>query len=69
MGKTSLERSHSKASNFKLTLMCILAAIGFNLIFAGLALYNKNNVLGLILAIAGGVMSIFFYILIRGFTR
>lgn len=69
MGKTSLERSHSKASNFKLTLMCLLAAIFFNGIFAGLVLINFNQIIGIIVAIACGVLSLISYFSITRFTR
>lgn len=37
MAKTSLEKSHSKASNFKLTLLCLLTAIASTGIWAGVA--------------------------------
>ena len=67
--KSSLEKSHSKASNFKLTMICLLAAISFNAIFAGLALININKIIGIIVAIFGGVLSIFSYLLISRFTR
>jgi len=42
MGKTSLERSHSGVSNFKLTMLALFAIISFNAIFVGLALYNAG---------------------------
>ena len=69
MAKTSLEKSHSKASNFKLTMICLLAAISLSLIFVGIAIINKYKNLGIILAAAGGVMTILSYLLISRFTR
>lgn len=69
MGKTSLERSHSKLSNFKLTLLCLLAIISFNLIFVGIALYNFNSLLSLIVSITGGAIAFLMFILITAFTR
>lgn len=69
MGKSSLERSHSKFSNFKLTILALLAIISFNAIFVGLALYNYNQVISLVTIIAGGVLSLFLFILIRAFVR
>lgn len=39
--RTSLERSHSKWSNFVLTLLSLLAAISFVGIFALLAFYHE----------------------------
>lgn len=35
----SLKKSHSKFSNFKLTLLCLLSALFFGLFFVALALY------------------------------
>lgn len=76
--KTSLERSHSKASNFKLTLICLLGAIGFAILFIGISLLNNNTVfinnitfatLAIILLIAGGALSLLSFILIRIFAR
>ena len=69
MAKTSLEKSHSKASNFKLTMMCLLAAISFSLIFVGLAILNKYKTFGIILAVAGGILIILSYLMISRFTR
>ena len=39
--KTSIERSHSAASNFKLTLLCLISAIFGSAawVFAGLLIY------------------------------
>lgn len=37
--KKSLSRSHSKWSNFKLTLVCILALLSFACFFVCLSLY------------------------------
>ena len=69
MAKTSLERSHSKASNFKLTLMCLLASIAFSLIFIGLAILNKYQTFGIILTAVGAVLTILSYFMISRFTR
>lgn len=69
MGKTSLEKSHSKASNFKLTLMCLLASISFVLLFFGLSLLNKNKTIGIVVAACGAVLFILSFIMISKFTR
>ena len=47
--KTSLEKSHSKMSNFKLMLISIILSISFPLIWAGVALLKTNQVLGIII--------------------
>lgn len=69
MGKSSIERSHSKISNFKLTILALLAIISFNAIFVGLALYNYNQIISLACVIAAGAVSIILFILIRAFVR
>ena len=69
MGKTSRERSHSKISNFKLTLIALIAILGFNLVFIGLALFNYNQTLSIILMSISGVVSLLSYFLITRFTR
>lgn len=71
MGKTSLEKSHSKASNFKLTLICFLAALCVSIMWVGLALigFEAYKVLGIILAICGAVATVLNLFLIGRFTR
>jgi energy-converting hydrogenase Eha subunit E len=69
MGKTSLERSHSKLSNFKLTILALIAIISFNLIFVGLVLLKYNQQLSIIITIVGAVLSVLSFILIRAFVR
>ena len=55
----SLARSHSKTSNALLTILCFLTAMGFAVLFFGLGLYGMESTenIGLILAIAGGVVT------------
>ena len=70
MAKTSLEKSHSKASNFKLTMICFILAIGISAIWAGLALVDTDyQTLGIIVASVGGVIALLFFILIGKFAR
>ena len=38
MASTSLQKSHSKVSNFKLTLLCLLTALASTAIWAGIAI-------------------------------
>ena len=40
MAKTDLQKSHSKVSNFKLTLICLILAIGFGALWVGIGLIN-----------------------------
>ncbi len=57
--KSSLAKSHSKVSNFKLTLVCLIAIIAFALIFIGFSLYFSfdKNIIYLILGIIGCVLT------------
>lgn len=74
--KTDLERSHSKASNFKLTMIAFLGAIGFACVWVGIAFIFKGEIKGFNLmsiaipmTIAGGVVLLLSYFLIARFTR
>ena len=69
--KTSLEKSHSKVSNFKLTLICFIATISFSLMWVGLALetIDSYKIFGIILAVCGGVFCALSFLLIAKFTR
>lgn len=69
MGKTSLERSHSKVSNFKLTLICLLLAIGFAGVWVGLILIGYNKPLGISVAAVSGVIAFLSFLLVGKFTR
>lgn len=69
MGKTSKERSHSKVSNFKLTLIALIAIIGFNAIFVGLILFKYNMPLSIGIMAGASIITLFSYFLITRFTR
>ena len=72
MGKTSLEKSHSKTSNFKLTMIAFLGALGMACLWIGVALVvNGSKYLGggLPLLIGGGVVLVLSLFLIGRFTR
>ena len=69
MGKTSKERSHSKISNFKLTLIALIAIIGFNAIFVGLIFFKYNMPLSIGIMAGASIITIFSYFLITRFTR
>lgn len=67
--KTSLERSHSKLSNFKLTLICIISSIAFVLLFISIALIKINLILGSILTGVSVLLALFGIKLVSKFTR
>ena len=72
MGKTSLEKSHSKSSNFKLTMIAFLGALGMAAVWIGVALVvNGVNFLGggLPMLIGGAVALVVSIFLIGRFTR
>lgn len=66
---TSLQKSHSKASNAKLTFICILAAICFTALWVGIVLLNKYLTIGLITTISSAVLLLGSFILISKFSR
>ena len=68
----SLKKSHSKFSNFKLTLLCLITIISFSAFWIGLALigFNDiNNIFSTSLAIGGGVLTLLGLIGFRAFKR
>ncbi len=67
--KTSLEKSHSKMSNFKLMLISIILSISFPLIWAGVALLKTNQVLGIIIISISSIVTILFTFLMNIFKR
>ena len=68
--KSSLERSHSKTSNFKLTLLCILLSLGLSAIWAGTALLLAGfTYFGATAAAAGLVMGVLSFLAVGHFTR
>ena len=72
MAKTSLQKSHSKASNFKLTFLCLLTALVSTCVWAGGALIAfKPDMfyIGLIVAGVSLVLSILCNNLLGKFTR
>ena len=69
MAKTSLEKSHSKASNAKLTLICFLTVLFFGILWAGLVLLKQEKTFGIILTCAGGIGTILCFLLLNAFSR
>ena len=69
MAKTSLEKSHSKASNAKLTFVCLLATISVSFLWVGIALVVNNPLFGGIVLGLGALATLFSLLLISRFTR
>lgn len=69
---TSLQKSHSKSSNAKLTLLCLLTAIASTGIWAGIAiiiLLANYLVLGICVAAASAVVTFLLIQLLGKFAR
>ena len=68
--KTALEKSHSKSSNAKLTLLCLLAAVAFAALFASLMLIPKlPTYLSIILIAASAIILVLCVLLLKAFKR
>ncbi len=71
--KTSLEKSHSKASNFKLTLIILCLSLFISLLWAGIFLmtWSKDNYfyIGVIITAGSLILSVLNFIMIGKFTR
>ena len=68
----SLKRSHSKFSNFKLTLICLLCALSVTLLAASLATIGSGLLLPKILVpaiIVSGLLTLLSLFLIARFKR
>ncbi len=72
MAKTSLQRSHSVASNFKLTLICLLLAISLSAVWFGIILINHPSVdivIGIVVTAVSAVVALISFLLLSKFTR
>lgn len=67
--KTSLEKSHSKLSNTKLTLICLFACILEAVLWIGVGVIIKYQTLGIILIVVGVVLAIPTILLTKNFRR
>ncbi len=70
--KTSLQRSHSKSSNAKLTLLCLLTALVSTGIWAGAALIyfiQSMFYIGIIVAAISAILTFLCINLLGKFTR
>ena len=69
MAKTNLEKSHSKVSNFKLTILCLLTIVFFAVLWYGLITLKMHENFALILTIVGGVGTLACICLLNAFSR
>lgn len=73
MAKTSLEKSHSKSSNAKLTFLCFLSSVFSSLFVAGLAVFNgafdTKGYIALGVSAVSFLLSIIFIRALKNFTR
>lgn len=70
--KTSLERSHSKSSNAKLTLLCFFTILAFSCLWVGLAFADYEPIpafVAWIMVAAGGVLTLIGLVLFHHFSR
>ncbi len=70
--KTSLQKSHSKASNAKLTLICLLTALFSTGIFAGsalIAVLGDKFYIGTIVLVVSAILSVLCVEALGKFTR
>lgn len=71
--QTSLAKSHSPLSNFKLTLLCLLGELAFIALFVGIALIISGIIAPLWIAYvisgAGAALSAIVMLLLHGFKR
>ena len=69
MAKTNLQKSHSKVSNFKLTLLCILTIFFFAVLWCGLIQLKIFETYGLVITIIGAVGTFLCLVLLNAFSR
>lgn len=72
MAKTSLEKSHSAASNAKLTAICLLLAIFFAVLFTGLGILLTpivEQLIAIIILAIGGVGTLLCLLALSSFKR
>ena len=71
--KSSLEKSHSKLSNSKLTLICFMLSLGVSIVWLGVLLLlgfqNIEKAISIATIVVGGVLSVFSVLLVSKFTR
>ena len=65
----SLKRSHSKSSNFKLTMLSLLSSLTLSVAICALALISLNKELMMIISIASGVIFLISVVWFSSFKR
>lgn len=66
---SSLQKSHSKSSNFKLTLLCIVAIISITLFWIFLSLIASGETIMIVLTTCFGILSLLCLVLFNAFKR
>ena len=72
MAKSSLDRSHSAVSNFKLTLICLLLSIAVSMVWVGVVLITTHAVelaVGIVVTAVSAAVALISFLLISKFTR
>ncbi|MCR5457342.1 MAG: hypothetical protein K6F14_04650 [Clostridiales bacterium] len=72
MAKSSLQKSHSVVSNFKLTLICLMLSLSISMVWVGAFLIVSQIVelvVGIVITAACTVLALISFILISKFTR
>ena len=70
MGKSSLQKSHSVTSNFKLTLLCFFLTLFSNAIFFGIVLLKYvDKTFGIITISISTLLTLLSIFLLSRFTR
>ena len=69
--KTSLEKSHNKVSNFKLTILCFLALLFVSALWLGVGLIGNETLMyyGIIITCCSIILTLLFMLIISNFTR
>ena len=66
---TSLEKSHSKLSNFKLTILILLTSLSIPIFIFGWMFTNINEMYGTFIMIFGGILFLLTLIWLSKFKR
>ena len=72
MAKSSLQKSHSVVSNFKLTLICLMLSLSISMVWVGAFLIVSQIVelvVGIVITAACAVLALISFLLISKFTR
>ena len=69
--KTSLEKSHSRVSNFRLTFFCFLALLFVSGLWLGIGLIGNETLMyyGIVITCCSIILTLVFMLIINNFTR